>query len=225
VPLIGENFEEIEVELKKIQNLKIDLVEWRVDYFTQEDIILTLKKMRNSLKDKGIIFTLRSFCEGGKSNLNITHRKKICETAIKSGYIDIIDLELSLDESTLKKLIDTAHDSGVDVLVSSHDFVQTPSRELIISTLQRMQDLGADIAKVAYMPNSKDDVISLMLATHHANKILEIPVVGISMSTLGAVSRVACELFGSSITFAKTDKSSADGQIDAEKLAEILDLI
>ena len=45
------------------------------------------------------------------------------------------------------------------------------------------------------------------------------------MGKLGAVSRVCGELFGSCVTFAAGKNASAPGQIEAEKMEEILKVL
>ena len=83
--------------------------------------------------------------------------------------------------------------------------------------------MGADIVKFAVMPHCERDVLRLLDATlvmkeHHPST----PVITMAMGSLGAVSRVAGETFGSAVTFGTAGKSSAPGQIPADRLALIL---
>lgn len=57
--------------------------------------------------------------------------------------------------------------------------------------------------------------------TNHAKK----PIVTMSMSGLGAVSRIAGEPFGSAITFGSAGKASAPGQIPVEDLRKVLEIL
>ena len=89
-----------------------------------------------------------------------------------------------------------------------------------------MQELGADILKIAVMPQSKQDVLTLLAATEEMVKTYaEKPVVTMSMSGMGLISRIAGEAFGSAITFGAAKKASAPGQIPAGKLSEILNVL
>ena len=76
---------------------------------------------------------------------------------------DLIDVELSAGEKTVKSLIKTAHTFGVKVVVSNHDFEKTPSKEEIVARLQKMQELGADLPKIG---NGRDDR-KLCRSPHH----------------------------------------------------------
>ena len=76
------------------------------------------------------------------------------------------------------------------------------------------------------MPQLKEDVLSLLAATlemseHYAKG----PVITMSMSGAGVVSRLAGETFGSAVTYGAVGKQSAPGQVDAASLKKVLDVI
>ena len=79
--------------------------------------------------------------------------------------------------------------------------------------MEKALELGADIPKVAYMPHSSEDVLCLLDASLSCRKLLEAPIVSISMGDLGKISRVYAGQFGSDITFASLKGSTAPGQI------------
>ena len=112
------------------------------------------------------------------------------------------------------------------VIASNHDFDKTPCQAELVARLKKMQEVGADILKTAVMPNSKKDVLTLLAATEEmATNYAEVPIVTMSMSKLGLISRVAGELFGSAITFGAAEKASAPGQIPAGELSEVLHIL
>ena len=49
--------------------------------------------------------------------------------------------------------------------MSNHDFHKTPEAEEIIARLRKMQSFDADIPKIALMPQSTSDVLTLLAAT------------------------------------------------------------
>jgi 3-dehydroquinate dehydratase-1 len=76
------------------------------------------------------------------------------------------------------------------------------------------------------MPTSKADVLELLSATNtmyneHATR----PLVTMSMAATGVISRLAGEVFGSSMTFGAVGQVSAPGQIPVEQLKTVLDII
>ena len=85
-----------------------------------------------------------------------------------------------------------------------------------------MEEMGADVAKLAVIPRSRQDVLDLLQATVTADERMNIPVVTMSMGGLGVVSRLCGSLTGSAMTFAAVGETSAPGQIAAEKMQNIL---
>ena len=111
----------------------------------------------------------------------------------------------------------------VTVIGSYHDFEKTPSTEEITKRLVLMRRMGADIPKIAVMPQKREDVLTLMTATWETKKIMgSTPIITMSMGGMGLISRVAGESFGSAVTFGCMGKASAPGQIEAEQLQQIL---
>ena len=89
-----------------------------------------------------------------------------------------------------------------------------------------MQELHADILKIAVMPKNRQDVLTLLAATEEMErKDAKSPLVTMSMGGLGVISRCAGESFGSSITFGAAEKASAPGQLEVSELKKILDTI
>ena len=85
---------------------------------------------------------------------------------------------------------------------------------------------GADLPKVAVMPQSRTDVLELLAATAEmADQHPETPVITMSMGALGAVSRLAGEAFGSAMTFANPGQASAPGQVPLEVINQVLDAL
>jgi 3-dehydroquinate dehydratase-1 len=76
------------------------------------------------------------------------------------------------------------------------------------------------------MPKSPSDVIALLAATEEMNtKYAKKPIVTMSMSDMGMVSRISGEKFGSAITFGTVGRASAPGQIPADELRKVLEIL
>jgi len=102
------------------------------------------------------------------------------------------------------------------VILSNHDFNKTPSKEEIVARLLHMEELHADIIKIAVMPENEEDVLRLLDASKEVYKKAQQPQLVISMGELGMLSRIACEKFGSSLTFGAVGETSAPGQIEVK---------
>ena len=87
----------------------------------------------------------------------------------------------------------------------------------------KMQDLDADIPKIAVMPRNKKDVLTLLAATEEmAGEYADRPIITMSMAGTGVISRLCGEVFGSALTFGAAKKASAPGQMGVEDLSQVL---
>lgn len=229
-PLIGMNTEQILTELKKILPKMPDLIEWRADFFESlhdtEAVLHTASKIREAAGKIPILFTIRSYKEGGQPiSLEEQFKIQLISEVCKSKQVDLIDYEVSNEIEDIRYVRQVSKDYGVYMILSYHNFDSTPERSFIVDILSQAETHGADIAKVAVMPTSTEDVLILLNATHDAKKVLQIPMVTMSMGGFGAITRMAGCFFGSNITFAIGEKSSAPGQIPIEDLRSAIQIM
>ena len=230
VPIVGVTKDEIIAEAKTFDSIHVDVVEWRVDWFEGvfefdkvEDV---LKDLREALGETPILFTFRTSKEGGEKAIEAQPYKELNIAAAKTGYVDLVDVEAFTGDDVVKTIIDAAHEAGVKVIASNHDFFKTPEKEEIIRRLRMMQDFGADIPKMAVMPTCKQDVLTLLSATlEMSEKYADRPIITMSMAGTGVVSRLTGETFGSALTFGAASKASAPGQVGVHELKKMLDII
>ena len=169
VPIVGVTREEILAAAETIKSTKADVVEWRVDWY--EDIFdfakteETMKALREVLGETPILFTFRTSKEGGEKSIETETYVELNQNAAKTGLVDLVDVEAFTGDDAVKAVVETAHANGVKVIASNHDFHKTPAKDEIVSRLRKMQELGADIPKIAVMPQNKKDVLTLLSAT------------------------------------------------------------
>ena len=169
VPIVGQTKEDILLEAGTFERIPVDVVEWRVDWFENvfdtDKVLDVAKDLQTVLKDTPILFTFRTAKEGGEKAISSEDYKALNMAVAKSGYVDFIDVEAFTGEEIVKSMIQEAHSYGVKVIASNHDFDATPEKDEIVRRLRMMQDYGADIPKMAVMPKSKQDVLTLLSAT------------------------------------------------------------
>ena len=230
VPIVGVTKEDILNEAKTFDSIPVDVVEWRVDWFEHvfefdkvEDV---LKDLRNVLGNIPLLLTFRTKKEGGEKAIDTKDYKELNLRAAKTGYVDFIDVEIFTGDDVVREIIDGAHAAGVKVIASNHDFFKTPAKSDIIYRLRKMQDMGADIPKIAVMPQSRRDVLTLLCATEEmVSDYADRPIITMSMAGTGVISRLCGEVFGSSMTFGAAKKASAPGQMGVNDLNTVLDLL
>ena len=230
VPIVGQTKEEILAAVDMFSGVAMDIVGWRVDWFEDvfdfdkvEDV---LKDLRPALGDTPILFTFRTSKEGGEKAIDTDAYAKLNIQAAQTGMVDLIDVEVFTGDDIVKEIIEGAHANGVKVVASNHDFDKTPDKDDIVGRLRKMQELGADIPKIAVMPRNKKDVLTLLSATEEmATDYADRPIITMSMAGTGLISRLCGEVFGSSCTFGAVGKVSAPGQMNAVDLDTVLNLI
>lgn len=230
VPIVGVTREEILAAAENIKSTKADVVEWRVDWyenifdFTKTEA--TMQTLREVLGEMPILFTFRTSKEGGEKAIETEAYVELNQNAAKTGLVDLVDVEAFTGDDVVKTVVEIAHENGVKVIASNHDFHKTPAKEEIVSRLRKMQELGADIPKIAVMPQNKKDVLTLLAATEEmVSEYADRPIITMSMSGTGVISRLCGEVFGSALTFGAVGKVSAPGQMRIEDLTTVLGLL
>ncbi len=219
VPLVGKNQEELLSEIDALKGCYYDMIEWRIDYY-QEDVVEGIKSIPG---DKPLLVTCRTSYEGGNANIDKESYMKQYKTLMDTGLVDLIDVEHEL--GVCDELVDYAHSKHVYVIASNHDFHKTYEVERMLDLFKSMDESGADILKIALMPNCELDVLKVLEATTKYKQQTTKPLITMSMSKLGFVSRTVGESFGSAVTFGSLKEASAPGQISANKLHELLTLM
>ena len=230
VPIVGTTMKEILDATAVACNTPCHVVELRIDYYERahsiDAIIELLMLIKPQLKGRALLFTWRSKGEGGEKSISSQDYFTMLERIIPTGLVDAIDIELFFDQDRMLKTIEFAKVHGITIIMSNHDFHGTPSHEVIVNRLIQMKEFLADVPKMAVMPHTTGDVLTLLEATAEVKALYPSdPIITMAMGPLGAVTRAAGALFGNAMTFASAGKASALGQIDVHELKRILDTI
>ncbi|MDD6617859.1 MAG: type I 3-dehydroquinate dehydratase [Clostridiales bacterium] len=228
VPLTGSDQEQLQAEAEAAMKKSIDLVEWRGDCFCRvhdlTEMEQTAKILRQQMGDCPILFTCRT--EDGRFSISIRDYIELNKRMIATGCIDLVDVELFMGDMVCRELVEYAHAHHVAVVISNHEFEQTPDVDVMVRRLQSMRYLGADVPKIAVMPKNNRDVLKLLQATDTFNQWFgDCPIITMSMGKMGVISRLCGETFGSALTFATVGKASAPGQISVDEVETILDIL
>ncbi len=229
VPVMETESEAIIKEIKLLSKSCADMIEWRVDAFCAFRDANAVRKIFEEtapyLKEKIFLYTFRSKNQGGLASATEEELYDLHDLAAESGCVDLLDLEFFEEEKPLRK-IHKLQEKGMKVVASHHDFDETPSKEVMKMLLEKMCAGDADIVKLAVMPQSREDVLSLLSVTSEFQKENpQTPVITMSMGALGVMSRLAGESFGSCVTFAAHEKASAPGQMQMDDVSNILEMI
>jgi len=242
LPLLANEDQLLQDELREALDLHPDIIEWRADHFlgtrspgsatipalpdTVESVLRVAARLRELAGELPLIFTLRSVREGGQPlRWNARDAVALQAAMARSGLVDFLDIELAVPDTVRVPLLGAAHEAGTQVIFSAHDFSATPSAETMFATLAGMAAAGADVAKLAVMPQGAGDVLALLAASERAQRELSLPIITMAMGPLGVMSRVFGGLFGSALSFAAGRSASAPGQLPISELRAAFELV
>jgi len=208
---IGKNPVETAALAKK---LGADLLELRIDLL-DTDAYQSLQ----GLKRLGlpIIITNRMRQEGGAWLQGEDERIRTLVSLLP--FADAVDIELCAEKRDT--VVEKARRSGKTVIISMHDFQSTPGYDVMMEIVRESFDAGADIAKLAVMPASFEEVIRLFEVTLHAPGA----VCTIGMGEKGRHSRVIAPIYGSVMTYGYVGDAIAPGQLRVDELKTILRML
>ncbi len=180
-----------------------DIIELRLDLFsTFPD--------ENKLKGIGkpIIVTIRREEDGGKFKGDEDRRLKTL--ARYSAYADYVDVENDVPDEYIRMM-------KCKIIESYHNFKETPSYEYLKDLIEARR---GDIFKIATMGRDKSDVLKIVrLLCEYDN------LVAFLMGKEFAWTRIMALFLGSPFIYCTVSKSVAPGQLEANKVRKILDML
>ena len=240
VPLVGANETALLAHAEAVRAVPARIVEWRLDRYLpgakprahRAAVADVATRVRHTVgPDRALLATFRTTTEGGAMPLSDADLTDLLATLIGldeeqgAPLFDLVDVETARDTASVDGVMAAAHRRGIPVIGSFHDMTTTPPREKIVEVLHRQWDRGADIAKIAVTPRTAEDVLTLLAASLEAATSQRGPQITISMGSLGAVTRIAAQTFGSAATFATVGEGSAPGQLAAADVVRMLELL
>lgn len=228
VPIVASTYESAVESVKKCVEAGAPIIELRADYFDFLNNTDVLNEFFNDImevtKDTVVLFTIRTDVEGGEFSFDESLYRELLILAAGSEVVDIVDVETTHIESPTH-FVNQLHENGTVVLASHHNFNETPELLDILDIFDALQETGADILKMALMPENADDVIRALKAANMANEECDSLIVMIAMGEIGKITRIAGSFVGSCMTFASLAKTSAPGQLDYNDINTILNIL
>ena len=126
--MIREEIDRLDAEYADRPDLRVAVIEWRADYYEKladlKCLEEMLKKLRDIFSDRLLLFTFRSEEQGGELRHDRlgTHLEPVMRTAIGSGMIDLVDVEVTCGNYKVARATSGAHACDVKVIMSYHDF-------------------------------------------------------------------------------------------------------
>ncbi len=194
--------------IREVHSLQPSLVEIRYD--------LVRKKPEQVLELLGGRVLQVATCRSG--HYQDSQRLDILKKAIACGAV-YIDVEIESSVEFLNEIMNAAKEKRVHLIISYHNFNETPKREELLRILSECYDAGADIAKISCTVNSRNDAARLLsLYDEPGRKIV------IGMGEAGKITRLAAVELGAEFTFAAVSEEAvtAPGQLTYQELTGLI---
>ena len=204
--------------IKQAETQNADLIEIRLDSLMNHDRIAEIPRCTKT----PLIATNKSQKNHGNFVGRETERQKILLNAARNGFT-YVDLDLGTPNQ--KELIGSLREAGAKVIVSFHDFEETPSISKLEKILNEEAALGADVCKIITTAKSVEDNSTAIRLVSEASKKCKI--VCFAMGDLGVPSRFLSPVFGAFFTFASIDekRKTAIGQLTIQKMRKAYQLL
>jgi len=214
IPIAAENTSEAIRLIRKAEARGANLIELRLDYLNDLEGISQIVES-TSLP---IIATNRQYEQGGHRPQNEDQRVQAILDVAGQGF-RYVDIELTT--AGLNSVIGELKKMDAKLIVSFHDFKQTPNVTELKKIVESQMKIGADICKLVTTANTIDDGISCLLFTSKMSQ--KGKVVCFAMGKMGILSRVLCPLFGAHFTYASVEKGreTASGQLSISDLKRL----
>ncbi|RZD33889.1 MAG: type I 3-dehydroquinate dehydratase [Thaumarchaeota archaeon] len=177
---------------------KSDYAEIRFDFLNPNLVPDALQQIKKDLRK--CVCTLRPVSEGGKFEGGEKNRISIIKLIAEYNPF-LLDVELNT-LSKNKNLRRYLKNTGTDILVSWHNFKQTPSNSAL---------------KIVTMAKSINDATQVLSLYKNNNTKL----IAFSMGNYGRISRILCLFLGSPYTYASLGKPIAPGQFSVDEVKSI----
>jgi 3-dehydroquinate dehydratase type I len=232
------NLDEISASINNAVRLNPTIIEFRFDYIddVQNLNAESVKDLLGLVPRKiPVIFTFRTFKEGGKMKMDEKDRIKIIKKLIEARPY-YLDIEMNTEREIIIEIVNLALQNKVNVIFSYHDFEKTPAYEIAYNNIQNfvikltteygfsLDEMQGSLIKVIFKANSlQDNLIPLLLCKKTSVGTLKI--ISFCMGNKGIFSRILCVLSGSFLTYASSDEQTAPGQINIQLMRDLLNTL
>ncbi|OMO55297.1 Dehydroquinase class I [Corchorus olitorius] len=154
----------------------------------------------------------RPIWEGGHYEGDETKRLDALRLAMDLGA-NYVDIELEVANDFINSITEKKPDN-FEVIVSSHNFQNTPSTQALCNVAARIQATGADIVKIATTALDISDCMCIFEVTLYS----KVSTIGVAMGERGLISSLLSPKFGGYLTYGALEGGEAlvPGQLTAK---------
>lgn len=203
----------LDLVLKKALK-KTDYVELRFDFLKPAQVPDALELVKEKMRR--CVCTLRPSSEGGK--FHGTEKERISILKLIAEYRPFL---LDVEFNTLRKnkmLHNYIIKTKTDVLVSWHDFKNTPDVYSLKKMFKQMRKFSKHI-KIVTSAKTQNDSSNILSLYNNSDKT---SLIAFAMGDSGKMSRILCLYLGAPFTYVSLGKPIAPGQFSLDQIKRIV---
>ncbi|MDH3851686.1 MAG: type I 3-dehydroquinate dehydratase [Deltaproteobacteria bacterium] len=216
VSVMVERPDQVLETMTRARDMGANLLEWRLDVTREPEVESVLRQA-----PLPVIATVRSLDHGGHFDGSKEEQLRLLLRAAAGGS-SYVDWEFRREEG----LPDELASMREQVILSYHNFQETPPENILKSLFNEMAAIGAGAVKVVTLAQEMEDNISLLNLIGQGRK-QGLEVVAFCLGSLGRISRVACLLVGGAFTYAALERGAeaAPGQFTLPEMHRLLEML
>lgn len=219
-PLNDAELNNIESSIIKAQISGANLFEFRFDYIKDPENIPKFIEIISKYRNKSI-FTVRSKHEGGQFFETETKRigllKELCK--VHPLFLDV-EYELISNNEDFADFIES---NNIRILLSWHNFKETPSQDQLLNLINKMI-IYSNYIKIVTTSNNFHDCLNILKLYEIIGS--KIKLVAFSMGEYGVITRILCSVVGDApFTYATIGQPLAPGQLQLEQVKQFYSML
>lgn len=233
VPLIAENWQELEEKLSALKRDAPDMIEWRVDalmnaedFSAMRDLDRAYRMIRGAFPDAVLLTTVRSKSQGGLHKVPGGEYINLVSLVMDARFADILDIEYGHEVLDTRVLIGRAHGKHIPVLMSYTKPRLRMTAESVIETLENMKYMKPDMLRLSIAVETAGDRAALIAGAAHMDTLS--PDLPVCVSGIGKEAEPLSLLgnhLGAPIIFAAPPDEKKEGSLTAGEAKTMLDIL
>jgi 3-dehydroquinate dehydratase type I len=198
-----------------------DILELRMDLLADGKLQGLMAAIRSAAPAVKVLVTNRprsAASAGGEKE-----RIAVLMEAVSLGA-DFVDVELETATEWMEKVrtLIGENQERTKLIVSHHDFRQTPPRQELVRLFNAAVRAGAQVTKIVTLARSQEDNLTTLSLIPYARR-RKAAIIAFCMGEQGKMSRVMAPFLGSLFTFAALEdgSASAPGQLTVREMRQI----
>ena len=216
VTVMVERPDQVLETMKRASDMGANLLEWRLDVTREPEVESVLHQA-----PLPVIATVRPSEHGGHFDGTREEQLQLLLRAAAGGS-SYVDWEFRPQED----LPDELAAMRKKVILSYHNFHETPPKNTLESLFEEMAAIKAGIVKVVTLARKMEDNLSLLNLIGQGRE-QGVKVVAFCLGSMGRISRLACLLVGGVFTYAALERSAeaAPGQFTLPEMHRLLEML